>query len=161
MATKTPALKLTTHQQRILAALLELERRHTVRWWNRYSIGLVVGEGGCHDVIQKRTMLRLSELSLVLLEVESWPKETRQRVSCNCAAYAWGLSDAGRAVAEALQIRWPKDAETRLAEARYHTHHGDDDAEGQTRRGDRWVSPRLASDIDDDDHDPADFWKRP
>lgn len=60
-------MKLTKHQKRILAALLELERRYSHCWWSRDSIGQVVGAGGYHSVIQKRTILSLSELGLVLL----------------------------------------------------------------------------------------------
>lgn len=142
--------------------LLALEGKHGIRWWNRDAIGSVVQAGGFHNVIQTRTMLKLSDLSLVLLEVESWPKETRQLVACNCAAYTWGLTDAGRSLAETFKIRWTGEPEKCLDSAKYYGHRGciHDNVEGRTRQGDRWVSPRVASDIDDDEHDPTDFWKR-
>lgn len=145
-------MKLTDHQKRVLSSLLNLERRHVRRWWSREAIGCVVGAGGFHDVIQKRTMLTLSAASLVMLEVESWPKEVRRLVTCNCAAYRWGLTDAGRQAAEAIPIRMTDDAEKRLADAR--EYECQDPGEGQTTHGDRFVSSL------DDEIDLAEFWKR-
>ncbi len=149
-------MSLTQHQKRVLAALFELERRHKRQWWGRDAVGEVVRAGGYHAVIQKRTMLKLSEASLVMLEVESWPADTRRLVFCNCAAYRWGLTDAGRSMAETLSVRWPEDADKRFAWARCHDCHDDDPAEGRTTKGDRF-EPRMI--LDDEDDDPADFWK--
>lgn len=148
-------MKLSAHQKRILAALLELERRFGHRWWGREAIGYVVGAGGFHQVIQTRTMLALSSLSLVLLEVESWPAQTRRLVHCSCAAYHWGLTDAGRSLASSLAVRWPATADDRF---RYVAFRRDDDpCEGRTEKGDRFVRPAIM--LDDDDDDPADHWK--
>lgn len=151
---------LTKHQTRVLAALLALERAHSRRWWGRDAIGCVVGAGGYHGVIQRRTMLALSAASLVLLEVESWPAETRRLVHCNCAAYRWGLTDAGRVIAERLAIRWPADSEKRIKQASYHDLDCDDATEGRTTRGDRFEPRRVLLDDDREDDDPADFWKK-
>lgn len=150
-------MKLTTHQKRILAVLLELERRYSWKWWSRDAIGQVVGAGGYHAVIQKRTILLLSGFGLVLLEVESWPSETRKLVHCNCACYRWGLTDAGRTLAETIKVRWPEDAEKRFAWARCDHSNNDDTTEGRTTNGDRFV-PKLILD-DEEDDDPAESWK--
>jgi hypothetical protein len=150
--------KLTAHQQRILAALLELERVHGRRWWGRSAIGCVIHAGGYHTVIQRRTMLALSAVSLVFLEVESWPADTRRLVSCNCAAYRWGLTDAGRAIAETLAVRWPADSAERIRLARWHECSHEDSSEGRTMRGDRFAAAMKAHfDEQEDDDDPADF----
>jgi hypothetical protein len=153
-------MKLTKHQQRILAALLELERVHDCRWWSRDAIGCVVAAGGYHQTIQRRSMLTLSTLGLVLLEVESWPREARRLVRCNCAAYTWGLTEVGRTLAASFRIVWPDDAAGRVVDAKYHDCIDiQDPCEGRTVRGDRFVPPELPE-MDDDDDDPADAWKR-
>lgn len=130
--------KLTPHQKRVIAAMLALERCTSHPWWLRDDIGRVVDAGGFHSCIQTKTMLALSDCGLVLLQVESWPKEVRQSVHCNCAAYRWGLTDAGRKVAETIKIRWGQTSSDRL-----NTMYAPkcDAGEGQTKDGDRWVSP--------------------
>lgn len=153
------ATSITTHQKRVLAAMLELERAHSRHWWGRDAIGCVVAAGGFHATIQKRTMLALSAAALVFLEVESWPAETRRLVFCSCAAYRWGLTDAGRALAESFAVRCPEDALKRIKSARCHDGHSDDPCEGRTTKGERFVPRGVLLDRDDDD-DPADFWKR-
>ena len=154
-------LALTKHQKRILAALLALEQRNDHRWWGRDAIGYLVGAGGYHAVIQKRTMLVLSAESLVLLEVETWPAATRRLVTCNCAAFRWGLTDFGRAIAETISVAWPADAEQRFGWARLYECRHDDTKEGPTTRGDRFEPRSVLFERDDEDEDdPADFWKR-
>jgi hypothetical protein len=156
-------MKLTAHQKRILAAMLALETRHKRAWWPREAIGHVVAAGGYHQVIQKRSMLALSGLGLVLLEVESWPREVRQLVHCDCAAYCWGLTDGGRDRATSLvfDIRWPDKAQKAIATATLWLRHRDEPCEGRTTGGDRWQPRRVHELLDDeDDDDPADHWKR-
>lgn len=149
---------MTDHQKRILAAMLELERRHGLQWWSRDAIGSVVGAGGYHSIIQKRTMLAMSAESFVLLEVESWPAATRKLVRCNCAAYRWGLTEAGRNIAASMSIRWTERAIKAIGTAKVYDCEIDDSLEGRTTKGDRFV-PRPVRFRDDEDDDPADFWK--
>jgi hypothetical protein len=153
-------MKLTPHQKRILATLVALESEHFHAWWSREAIGSVVAAGGYHQVIQKRTMLALSELGLVLLEVESWPREVRELVSCVCAAYQWGLTEPGRALAMEIydRTRWTAEARDLIKQARlWIVEKRDAPCEGRTTRGERWQPPAI---LDTDDDDPAEDWKR-
>lgn len=106
--------ELTKHQRRVLAALLALERTHDLRWWDRESIGHVVAAGGYHDVIQRQTIAKLKQLGLVQTERSSWPEQVQQLVGCVCAAAMWGLTDAGRQVAESLLIKLPPETMKRV-----------------------------------------------
>lgn len=155
-------MKLSPHQKRILAAIVALESEHLHAWWSREAIGSVVVAGGFHQVIQKRTMLALSELGLVLLEVESWPREVRLLVSCVCASYQWGLTEPGRALAFEIhdRTRWTAESRALVKDAGIWLRAKKDDAcEGRTNRGDRWQPPAIL-DFEDDDDDPGEEWKR-
>jgi hypothetical protein len=156
-------MKLTPHQKRILATLVALESEHFHAWWSREAIGSVVAAGGYHQVIQKRTMLALSELGLVLLEVESWPREVRELVSCVCAAYQWGLTEPGRALAMEIydRTRWSAEARASIKDAgTWHRAKKEETCEGRTTRGERWKPPAILDFELDDDDDPAEDWKR-
>lgn len=134
-------MKLSPHQQRVLAALLALEEQHGLRWWDREAIGHVVGAGGYHQVIQRATMRVLKQAGLIITEWTAMPEEVRPYVRCGCSSYEWGLTDAGRAVATSLNIRWTGEAAERLANVPvYDCRHLDDD---------EW--PWFRDDEDDDD----------
>jgi len=146
--------KLSPHQQRVLGALLALEQKFPCPWWSRTAIGEVVAAGGFHGTIQRSTMATLKGQGLVQTERSSWPAEIAARVRCNCGCCEWGLTALGREQAWTLGIRWPADAEERLARAGVHRLHGtllDED--------DAWKRINEAFDELDDD-DPSDFWKR-
>lgn len=107
-------MKLTTHQKRILAAMNELNIAHNLRWWDRESIGRVVGAGGFHNVIQIKSMTALKSLGLVMTERESWSEEVRQTVQCGCAQYEWGLTEQGESIAKELSVRWSDEAKASI-----------------------------------------------
>jgi hypothetical protein len=105
--TRSQSDDLTPHQRRVLAALFALEQMHQVRWWSRDEIGKVVAAGGYHDTIQRRTIAVLKERDLIQTERSSWPEEVRALVRCGCGRCTWGLTDAGRHVAENFLIKLP------------------------------------------------------
>ena len=108
---------LTPHQRRILAALRALSHKHACPWWSRDAVGEIVGAGGFHQTIQVRTMVALKRLGLVHTEDSAWPENVRNIVRCNCACFHWGLTEKGRALAEAMMIRWSEEVELRIARA--------------------------------------------
>jgi hypothetical protein len=109
MTSQSP--KLSNHQKRVLAALVALEDAHGWRWWPRHAIGVVVGAGGFHDTIQLGTMHRLKLAGLVQTERASWPQHVAERVTCNCACGNWGLTLAGRELADSLRVKITADVE--------------------------------------------------
>ncbi len=148
-------MKLTTHQKRILAALHELHKQHSHRWWGRAAIGVLVQAGGRHDIIQRRTMLKLRELGLVMLERQSWSRDVQRQVHCTCGMHHWGLTQAGAELAIALRVHWGgdrrhgTDLETLLSSAACHDDWrctGDGDGHGEL-----FVRPKWRDDDDDDD----------
>lgn len=144
------AKRLSTHQQRVLAALLALEQAHGWSWWSRDTIGHVVAAGGYHGTIQRKTMAALKAGGLVQTERSSWPEAVRTQIRCTCACCMWGLTGIGRERAQALKIRWPEDATQRVQEVRFHdhsTHWTDEDEPPPGWRG---------FDDDDDDDDGND-----
>jgi len=145
-------MKLSKHQTRVLAALFAIQRKHEWRWWGRAAIGEVVKAGGFHDVIQSRTMLRLRELGLVMLERQSWPPDVQRLVRCSCGMWRWGLTQAGAELADTLRVAWPADIDKRLKWAAYHDDWlctGDGDGHGELFKPPDW------GDDDDDDRGPS------
>lgn len=146
------AMKLTKHQKRILATLAKMAECLGHQWWGRSAIGEVVAAGGFHAVIQTRTMLKLRELGLVMLERQSWPAEVQALVRCNCGMYHWGLTQAGRELASTIKVAWPSDISDRVRIAACHDNwrcegNGDGD-------GDLWVWKIDDDDSDDDFQEP-------
>ncbi len=144
-------MKLTDHQKRVLAAILALEKAHGLRWWDRASIGMVVGAGGYHETIQLKTIAALKKHGLVYSERSSWPESVTQLVKCGCSIFNWGLTQAGRDIAVTLKICWSDEALKRLDSAGWwelasHSYHLDEveQAEAMAKRWD---------DLDDEDDD--------
>ena len=111
---KSQQMKITAHQQRVLAAIRALEVAHDLPWWPRYEIGRVVGAGGYHGVIQVRTMGALKGMGLVRTEWSSWPKEVAALVRCSCACAQWGLTEEGRSLADSFNVRWSQATANRV-----------------------------------------------
>ena len=154
--------KLSTHQKRVLAALLELEAAYQWRWWSRDAIGYVVAAGGYHETLQIPTIAALKSGGLIQSERSSWPLEVQRLVRCNCGCHQWGLTNRGRTKARALNVLWDDAGRERIAKARWRNNHqelerlrDEDDARAELKR--HLDEIRRAD--DDDDRDPADFWK--
>ncbi len=116
MAQAVAGKNLTPHRKRVLAAMLALERTHGWSWWSQDAIGHVVNAGGYHQIIQKRTIETLQELGLVMSQARSWSPEMVAECRCGCACHRYGLTDAGREVAEDLYIRLTDDTRKRMAD---------------------------------------------
>lgn len=150
--------KLSTHQSRVLAALLELERAHGWRWWSRYAIGYVVSAGGYHETLQMPTVAALKAGGMIQTERSSWPAAVRRLVRCSCGCGEWGLTNRGRTKARALRVLWDEASRERIANARWRNDHCNEDQLGD--EDDRRAElRRRMRDSDDDDRDPADSWK--
>jgi hypothetical protein len=141
------ATKLTAHQKRVLAALLELQRANGWKWWSRCSIGRVIAAGGFHGTIQNRTMSVLKKGGLVQTERSSWPTPTAARIRCTCACCEWGLTAAGEKEAAALSVFWCDDTLQRIEGCLYD--------HAQWFRDEDEPPPGWRDDGDDDGDDDA------
>jgi len=155
-------MRLSDHQKRVLAALLELELAHDWRWWGRYAIGYVVDAGGYHQTLQLATVAALKAGGLIQTERSSWPAEVVQLVRCNCGCGHWGLTNKGRTKARTLRVLWSAEARERIANARWRNDHcglerllDEDEAQKEFRRR---MNERFGD--DDDDDDAGEEWKR-
>jgi hypothetical protein len=141
-------VKQSAHRQRILAALLALENAHRWNWWSRDAIGHVVAAGGFHATIQLVSMGALKRAGLVQTERSSWSKRQQALTRCNCACHHWGLTDAGRHAAQAVNVRWTAGWLDRLRIAGF-------ECSFFFRDEDDWRGPRDDDDDDDFQRDVA------
>lgn len=153
-AMKTSKPKLSRHQKRIIASIAMIHDLMGHRWWSRMVIGEVVQAGGFHDVIQTRTMLKLREMGLVMLERQSWPPEVQALVRCTCGMFHWGLTEAGVELAKTIPVSWTNEIRDRIRSATLHDEWrcvGDGG-----KRGDLWEPPKFEDDDDDDFNEARD-----
>ena len=152
-------MKLSPHQQRVIAALWALTVEHQCRWWSRDDVGLVVGAGGYHQVIQLGTMARLKAAGLVQTERSSWPAEVQQLVRCGRACFSWGLTAAGRELAKTLRVQMDEAARARLETARTNAilrHREKFDEDEAMARCPKAIAERMEREEDD----AEEWWKR-
>lgn len=139
----------SAHQKRVMAALLALEETHAWRWWPRAAVGGVVQAGGFHRVIQIPTMHALRDRGLVCTLRSVLPAEVRRYIRCGCCCSEWGLTAAGRELAQSLRVRWSADTKQRVEQCGIYAKDWCDEDEGDRRKRRR--------DDDDDGDDDGDF----
>lgn len=151
--------QVTKHQTRVLVAMLALERHWDHRWWSRDAIGWIVQAGGFHQIIQESTMVRLRQAGLAMVEWESWPPDVQALVRCHCGCCNWGLTDLGRQIAAAKNFVPNAEIEERLQRCYTETIDFAERAIDRLNHPEEWSGRVRRIERDEDDDDPADFWK--